>query len=509
MSRRSDEMYMHGLNKLKLYQLGYYLELDDVEAFETNDEYLKAAVTLFNKILGDTKYFLNNPSPEIFEDKSEKYKDKIKELEEKKSRGENEEDPFRATQFFENYNLSEEEKTIVLLLQTKKGVGIKPDNVSLKGETLIHALKLTRDTPPEEARKLLTEESRLIEKDILESGKPRRPHRRPPGRRERKGGNSEIELSKFYLSSKATHAILGTGDLEIKEEKRGRSSSRKDRKMKEDLMESIEPEISFSDVVLPQELKDSILSLLAQESSKEKFLDEWNMKSVVGEREGINLLFSGHPGTGKTMMAKAIGNRLDKEVHKVSLSDMVNVWYGETEKNVGRMFELVEEKEGVILLDEAEGLLNMRSGARSSTDATENRMVNLILQELEEHSGIIIMTSNLAKSIDPALERRMDLKVKFPIPDVEAREKIWEYHLPDELPLAEDVDIHKLARKYDFPGGKIRNAVVNAARRSLMGEEEVVTQEDLETACEKELEGEKAMDYYVGEKKSDDTRRYA
>jgi len=509
MSRWSDEMYMHGLNKLKLFQLGYYLELDEVETFESNDEYLKAAITLFNEIIGDTKYFLHKPSPEIFEDKSARYSEKLKELEEKKENGEDGESPFCSTEFFEEHELSEEEKTVVLLLLSKRGVGISPSKISLDGETLIHALKLTHGTSPEEARKLLSEDSILLENKIIKSGKSKRSHRRPPGRRDREKGYSEIERCKFYLTGDAANAILGTGEMEMKEEKRGRSRSRKDRKMKEDLMESIEPEVSFSDVVLPQELKDSILSLLAQESSKEKFLDEWNMKSVVGEREGINLLFSGPPGTGKTMMAKAIGNRLDKEVHKVSLSDMVNVWYGETEKNVGRLFELVEEKEGVILLDEAEGLLNMRSGARSSTDATENRMVNLILQELEEHSGIIIMTSNLAKSIDPALERRMDMKVKFPVPDVEARENIWEYHLPDELPLAEDVDIERLARKYDFPGGKIRNAVVNAARRSLMGEEEVVTQEDLETACEKELEGEEAMDYYVGEKKSDDSRRYA
>ncbi|GEM_PF-2030004 len=504
MSRR-DELYRHGVNKLKLYQLGYYLELEEVEAFEDNDQYLKAAITLFNEIIGDTNYFLYNPSPDIFEDKKERYLKKVKELEEKRKKGEK--DRFHSSKFFEEHELSEEERIIVLLLLTKRGVGISPRSICLEGETLIHALKLILDTAPEESRKLLTDDSKLMEDNIIELGGYKSD---PISRAKRKdrGRSSEVERSEFLLSAGAANAILGAGEFDMEEEPSERGS-RRDKKMKENLMEKIDPDVSFSEVILPKELKDSILSLLAQESSKDKFLEEWNMKSVIGKREGINLLFSGPPGTGKTMMAKAIGNRLEKEVYKVSMGDMVNVWYGESEKNVTRMFELVEEKDGVVLLDEAEGLLKHRIGGRSSTDATENRMVNLILQKLEDHSGIIIMTSNLAKSIDPGLERRMDLKVRFPMPEMEARKKIWEYHLPDELPLAEDVDIDRLAKKYDFPGGKIRNAVVNAARSSLMNDEERVTQEDLDTACKREIDGEKAMDYYVGEKKKDDSRRYA
>lgn len=500
-------MYMHDINKLKLYQLGYYLKMEEVDHFEDNDQYLKAAITLFNEIISDANYFRNNPSAEIFEKKSERYGEKIKELERKRKKGEEKADKkFRSTEFSDEFDLSDEEKTVVLLLLTKRGVGIKPEYPTLGGEMIIHALKLTHDTPPERARDILGQGSSLRDSDVITTRESRRMR---PGKRERRSGDNPIEPTSFYLKSRPAKAILGTGEMELEEEDESKHRSRRGEKMKEDLMESIDPDVSFSDVVLPGELKDSILSLLAQESSKDKFLKEWNMKSVVGGREGINLLFSGPPGTGKTMMAKAIGGRLDKEVYKVSMSDMVNVWYGESEKNVGRMFELVEEKDGVILLDEAEGLLKMRSGTHSSTDATENRMVNLLLQELENHSGIIIMTSNLTKGIDPALDRRMDLKVKFPVPDEEARKEIWRYHLPDELPLAEDVDIETLARKYDFPGGKIRNAVVNAARRSLMDENEMVTQEDLITACEKELEGEEAMDYYLGEKESDDSRRYA
>ncbi len=499
----------HDVNQLKLYQLGYHLELDEVETFEDNDEYLKATITLCNKILGDVNYFIHNPTPAVFKDKSNEYSDKLQELEKKKVKGENGEGQFKSTEFFEEYELSEEERTIVLLLLTKRGIGIKPKVKSLSGEKLINALKLLHDTSPEDSRQLLSADSKLMENNILDVQFSREASWKRRKRKEGKRRHSDIEGANFCLTPKAANAILGTGDLGVKEKNSSKRESRRREKRKEDLMESIDPEVSFSDVVVPHKLKDSILSLLSQENSKQKFFKEWNMKSVIGKREGINLLFSGPSGTGKTMMAKAIGNELEKKVYQVSMSDMVNCWYGETEKNVGRLFELMEEKEGVVLLDEADGLLTKRSNSNSSSGGTKNRMVNLILQKLEDHSGIIIMTSNLTKKIDPALERRMDLKVKFPMPDEEARKKIWKYHLPDELPLAEDVNIDKLARKYDFSGGKIRNAVVNAARYSLMDDGDCVSQEDLKTACMKEIEGEEAMDYSITEKKSNDSKRYA
>jgi len=259
--------------------------------------------------------------------------------------------------------------------------------------------------------------------------------------------------------------------------------------------EPVKTDITLSDVVLPDEIKESVGAIMTEKKYEEKFYDEWDMQSVVGNRRGLNVLFSGPPGTGKTMTAKALSNHLDQELYIIRFEELVNVWYGQTEKNVKKLFEKLDENGGIILLDEADAILKKRSSNRGGTNATENRIVNIFLQGMEDHSGIVVMTTNLAVNMDGALNRRIDIKVEFPVPDAEARERIWMYHLPDKLPLGDDVDLKELAERYEFTGGSIRNAAFNAARNALHAERDVVTKEDFKAAIMKEKEGEKAMKY--------------
>jgi len=102
-----------------------------------------------------------------------------------------------------------------------------------------------------------------------------------------------------------------------------------------------------------------------------------------------------------------------------------------------------------------------------------------MLQELEKFKGIIILTTNMDVLLDPALERRLSLKIKFELPSKELRLKIWQSHIPDKVKVAEGVDFKMLAVKYDFSGGNIKNAVLNAIRKIASKNSDTLTLEDL------------------------------
>ena len=112
-----------------------------------------------------------------------------------------------------------------------------------------------------------------------------------------------------------------------------------------------------------------------------------------------------------------------------------------------------------------------------------------MLQELERFKGIIILTTNMDVLLDPALERRLSLKVKFELPSKELRHKIWQSHIPDKVKLAEGVNFEMLATKYDFSGGNIKNAVLNAFRKLASRNSDTLTLEDLIFGANLEKDG--------------------
>lgn len=179
-------------------------------------------------------------------------------------------------------------------------------------------------------------------------------------------------------------------------------------------------------------------------------------------------LFTGPSGTGKTLAAEVLAGSLKMNLFRVSASRMFDKYVGETEKNIDRMFELVEQfgpdarAHTALLVDEAEWLFSGRVEGRDSHDHYLNLRVGHLLQRLEAYDGVVILTSNLPDNIDSAFQRRWFQHITFEMPDVSVRRKLWARLLERSGVNHETVSTDAFARALALSGGSIRNVVALA-----------------------------------------------
>ncbi len=247
----------------------------------------------------------------------------------------------------------------------------------------------------------------------------------------------------------------------------------------------ITPRFSFEDVILSNQKKQAIEIALSQQKYHSLIFETWGFAKKIPYGNSLTMLFSGPPGTGKTMMAEAIAQNLGKKLLVANYAQIQNMYVGETEKRIVATFKRAKELEGVLLWDEADAMFYSRDMASHSW---EYRDVNVILQELERFQGVVILTTNRTVSLDQALERRISLKVTFELPGVEQRKQIWKSLIPTEAPLSPNVDVSYLAEKYEVAGGTIKNAILHAARYAAYNKSFLITQEDLEQGIKMETE---------------------
>lgn len=220
---------------------------------------------------------------------------------------------------------------------------------------------------------------------------------------------------------------------------------------------------TWSSVVLPPDILDSLRELVARVRYGRQVYDTWGMSRMMSSSRGLTALFQGQPGTGKTLVAGVVARELGLDLYQVDLSKVMSKWIGETERNLSTIFDAAEDGQVVLLFDEADSLFAKRTEVRSSNDRYANLEVNYLLQRLDAFTGIALLTTNSGNTIDQAVKRRLSFCLSFPFPDEETREQLWQAHLPPELPVNGPLALGDLARKYQLSGGYIRNACLRAA----------------------------------------------
>jgi SpoVK/Ycf46/Vps4 family AAA+-type ATPase len=173
------------------------------------------------------------------------------------------------------------------------------------------------------------------------------------------------------------------------------------------------------------------------------------------------VLFAGPPGTGKTMAAEAIATELAMPMYRIDLSQIVNKYIGETEKNLRRLFDAADSADIILFFDEADALFGKRTEVKDAHDRYANLEVSYLLERMERFRGMAILASNRRKDLDEAFLRRLRHVVNFPIPEAPERRRIWEAVMPEGVE-CEGLDITFLADRIPLAGGYIRSAVFNA-----------------------------------------------
>jgi AAA+ superfamily predicted ATPase len=229
----------------------------------------------------------------------------------------------------------------------------------------------------------------------------------------------------------------------------------------EDLARKTDTNYTWDDIVLPGDKKKQLREVEAHVKHRGTVYSQWGFDEKFSLGNGLSVLFTGPSGTGKTMAAEIIASTAGLDLYKIDIASVVSKYIGETEENLGAIFDEAEHSNAILFFDEADALFGQRSEVSNAQDRYANVEVNYLLQRVEEHDGTVILTTNFEQNIDDAFLRRLDVSVTFPRPDEASRLAIWKHIFPEATPVG-DIDYEFLST-FDVTGGNIKNIAQTAA----------------------------------------------
>ena len=218
----------------------------------------------------------------------------------------------------------------------------------------------------------------------------------------------------------------------------------------------------FEDLVVSPGAERQLREICAFARARSTVYGEWGFGKKSSSGQGVTALFYGASGTGKTMAAGVVANELGLELYRVDLSQLISKYIGETQKNIGRIFDAARRGDCVLFFDEADALFARRTDATDAQDRYSNAEIAYLLQRTEQYDGIILMATNLLQNFDEAFRRRIGFMIHFTTADRDQRLRLWQAAFPPQTPV-ETLDCELLAEQLELSGAGIRSCAVQAA----------------------------------------------
>jgi hypothetical protein len=246
--------------------------------------------------------------------------------------------------------------------------------------------------------------------------------------------------------------------------------------------------LDWHDLVLDPHVLNEVSEISAWLEHQNTIMNDWGLSKQL--KRGYRALFYGPPGTGKTLTACLIGKSTGLDVYRIDLSQVVSKYIGETEKNMGAIFDQAENKNWILFFDEADAIFGKRTNANDSKDRHANQEVAYLLQRVEDYSGVVILATNLKANMDTAFTRRFQSIIYFPAPDYEQRLRLWRNTFSGKVRLSDDVEFERLANEHQLTGGSIINVLRYCALSALRRGSDRIFHEDIVEGIKKELRKE-------------------
>lgn len=243
-------------------------------------------------------------------------------------------------------------------------------------------------------------------------------------------------------------------------------------------------EMDWDDLVISKELLKEIKDISNCITFENKLFDELNLGRKI--KRGYKVVFYGPSGTGKTLVAGLLGKKHGRDVYRIDLSQLSSKYIGETEKNIGNLFQQARNKDWILFFDEGESLFGKRTQSGQSNERYGNQQVGYLLQKIEDHPGVVILATNLKGSIDEAFLRRFQKMIYFEAPDTEYRYELWQKAFDGAFPLSPEVNLRTIAKEHKLVGGQIVNIVKQVILRELGSGSDKIRLRTLEEAITEE-----------------------